>query len=574
MINQRIKFLKKYLGNYKGATINITISSILVTIIGINWPLIFKLIVDEVFINNSVEILKYLIGLYFFMFLFEKFIQFLWRLSDVILSTELLDSIRQDIFKKIFLLKSEEKDNISSGQIVDILNNDTKKVYELIVSEGILTITSFLRFLISITYICLFNIKVGLVVIFLIPLTYFLSNYFKNRFKVYVSKLKREEAIYNSWFFDILSGLRELKYLSSTYYVRKNFFLKLKRMCFFDIKQEIESSHNDNSQEMLNFISDIIIYAIIAYAIIFDSMTIGEFVAINIYYGWSKYFFRNVISFFVKKERMFLSIDRIINLLNLQEEEKSNGKFENGDIVLKNVHFAYDRNKILDDLTLTIKRGESTAIVGQSGSGKSTIASLIFKFYEPTSGEVLINNKSLQSINTINLRNSISIVRQEQTIFYSESIRNNLRMVKENATDEELWKALKMSKADEFVSNLPQKLDEVIDINNNLSSGQIQRIMLARTFLRNSEIIIFDEATSNLDIETEIEILESLKKYSKDKTLLIIAYRANALKDVDNIYFIDQGKIIEKGTHSYLSENCVLYSDLIKTSTKKEHVMS
>lgn len=574
MIALRIKFLKKYLNDYKWATINIAISSILVTIIGIHWPLIFKLIVDEVFINKSIDVLWYIIGLYLTMFLFEKFIQFLWRLSDGVLSTEFLDDIRQDIFKKIFALKSIEKDNISSGQVVDILNNDTKKVYELIVSEGILTFTSFLRFLISIVYICIFNLKVGLVIILLIPSTYLLSNFFKNRFKVYASKLKLEEQNYNIWLLDILSGLREIKYLSSTFYVRKKFFLKLKRMCFLDIKQEVESTHNNNSQQMLNYLSDIIIFSIIGYAILYESMTIGEFVAVNIYYGWSKYFFKNVISFFINKETMFLSIDRIINLLDLKEESTGDGEFENGDIELKNIHFAYDRNKILEGLNLTIKRGTSTAIVGRSGSGKSTIGSLLLKFYEPNEGSILINNKNINDINTNCLRKSIAIVRQEQTLFYGKSIRENLEVVNNLASDEEIWKVLRLAKAEEFVKQLPRQLDEVIDLNNDLSSGQIQRIMLARTFLKNSEIIIFDESTSNLDLETEVEILESLKENTSGKTLIIIAYRVNALKDVENIHFLDKGKVIESGTHSYLYENCDLYSNLIDGGAEKEKVYS
>ena len=210
-----------------------------------------------------------------------------------------------------------------------------------------------------------------------------------------------------------------------------------------------------------------------------------------------------------------------------------------------------------------------TSLVGHSGSGKSTILNLIPRIYDAQSGDLTIDGQSIYECTIESLRNKISMVSQETTLF-DDTIKNNIKYAKENSTDEEVFKVAKLSYCEEFINNLPNKYDTLIGENGvRLSGGEKQRLSIARAMMKESSIILLDEATSSLDSETESKIQEALKILTKDKTTLVIAHRLSTILNSNNIYVIDSGKVVDSGKHDALMEKSELYKNFYEKQIQK-----
>ena len=237
----------------------------------------------------------------------------------------------------------------------------------------------------------------------------------------------------------------------------------------------------------------------------------------------------------------------------------------------ENIRFAYDKdeNKVLHNVNLEFTGGKMTSLVGHSGSGKSTILNLIPRFYDAESGDILIDNQSIYKTKIKSLRNNISLVSQETTLF-DDTIKNNIKYAKEDASDDEIIKAAKLSHCDEFINQLPNKYETLIGENGvRLSGGEKQRISIARAMMKESPIILLDEATSSLDSETESKIQEALSILTKNRTTIVIAHRLSTILSSNNIYVIDSGKIVANGKHEELIKNSDLYKNFYEKQIQK-----
>ena len=244
---------------------------------------------------------------------------------------------------------------------------------------------------------------------------------------------------------------------------------------------------------------------------------------------------------------------------------------KNSNIEFKDINFAYeiDEGKTLKSINLEFKGGKMTSLVGHSGSGKSTILNLIPRFYDAQSGDITIDNQSIYKTTIKSLRERISMVSQETTLF-DDTIKNNIKYAKENASDEEIYKVAKLSFCDEFIANLPNKFETLIGENGTrLSGGEKQRLSIARAMLKESSIILLDEATSSLDSETETKIQEALKILTENKTTIVIAHRLSTILSSNNIYVIDEGKVIDSGQHETLMKNSDLYKSFYEKQIQK-----
>ena len=246
-------------------------------------------------------------------------------------------------------------------------------------------------------------------------------------------------------------------------------------------------------------------------------------------------------------------------------------KIENSEIQFKDLYFAYeaDGEQTLNSINLQFKGKKMTSLVGHSGSGKSTIMNLIPRFYDAQSGDITIDNQSIYKTTIDSLRKEISMVSQETTLF-DDTIRNNIKYAKEDATDEEILKVSKLSFCDEFINKLPDKLETIIGENGvRLSGGEKQRLSIARAMLKKSSIILLDEATSSLDSETESKIQEALKVLTKNKTTIVIAHRLSTILNSSNIYVIDSGKVVGSGKHEELLKKSELYKHFYEQQIQK-----
>ncbi|WP_440613769.1 ABC transporter ATP-binding protein [Candidatus Pelagibacter sp. HIMB1748] len=246
-------------------------------------------------------------------------------------------------------------------------------------------------------------------------------------------------------------------------------------------------------------------------------------------------------------------------------------KIKNSKIKFSNVNFAYEEQgeQTLNSISLEFEGGKMTSLVGHSGSGKSTIMNLIPRFYDRVSGDITIDDQSIYDVSIKTLRNEISLVSQETTLF-DDTIMNNIKYAKQQATDEEIYKVSKLSFCEEFINNLPNKYETMIGENGvRLSGGEKQRLSIARAMMKDSSIILLDEATSSLDSETETKIQEALKILTKNKTTVVIAHRLSTILNSNNIYLIDKGKIIDNGKHEDLLKNSNLYKSFYEKQIQK-----
>ena len=271
--------------------------------------------------------------------------------------------------------------------------------------------------------------------------------------------------------------------------------------------------------------------------------------------------------------------DRIFDLLDIEVEEKPSlsdeqmKSLENIDIKLENVSYSYDKKRtILENINIDIKEKQTVAFVGESGSGKSTITSLLLKIDEVDKGAITFNGINLNDIPFDVLNKKVGFINHNAYIF-NTTIRENIKMGKKDATDEEIYAVLKEANLDSFVKKLPNKLDTKVGEGGNLlSGGQKQRLCLARTIIKNPDIYIFDEATSNIDVESEEKIWESIEKLSKDKTVIIISHRLLNVKNADTIYMLENGVIAESGNHNELMLKGGVYKNLVDHQNDLENI--
>ena len=267
---------------------------------------------------------------------------------------------------------------------------------------------------------------------------------------------------------------------------------------------------------------------------------------------------------------------RIIPIIDQKNEinNSDNAKpliIKKANINFNNLNFSYEiaEGKTLDSVNLEFEGGKMSSLVGHSGSGKSTILNLIPRFYDAQSGDIVIDNQSIYKSTIESLRGEISMVSQETTLF-DDTIKNNIKYGRENATDEEVFEVTKLSYCDEFIKNLPNKFETLIGENGvRLSGGEKQRLSIARAMMKKSSIILLDEATSSLDSETESKIQDALKILTKDKTTIVIAHRLSTILNSNNIYVIDSGKIIDHGKHEELMVNSELYKNFYEKQIQK-----
>lgn len=427
-------------------------------------------------------------------------------------------------------------------------------------------------------YVSIFNPGIALTLIFLIPFIP-ISIGIVQMWVQRVAKVHWETfEDLNSFFLDSLQGLTILKMFGQ---------IKRRKKEIADISWEFRNNTmkllyaNLTSILIMDLISMIGTALGISLAITYffsNELTLtGAIIILLISYEFFRPL-RILGSYFHTAVNGISSGKSILKILNQKsyhlatEYSQKLGVLDNVDIEFKDVNFSYspDSPTILNNLNFKLEAGKITAIVGQSGAGKTTIANLIARFYDPVNGGVYIGGFNLRNCNPNEIRKNISMVSQQTYLFHG-SIRDNLLMAKPEATEEELLEVCEKAGISEFISSLPRKLDSSLaERAKNISGGQIQRIALARAILKNTPILILDEATSNIDSENEKIIQRTLKKLVKSKTTLIIAHRLSIVRDADKILVLDNNRIVEKGSHQELIAKKGLYRELVKDQMRYE----
>lgn len=483
----------------------------------------------------------------------------------------LLYNIRLDMLKRMFKLKTKNFDVTTSGQFQEKIKTDPESIAQVlsIVQYNIFNVITEVFILIYIFYI---NIYIGLIYLLGLVIIYIYEKIAYEKFeeldKQNLEQREKNGTILN----EVLKGIRDIKLLNVTNKITNIASENLKKQTKLDTKISIARTDIYNT---VDFMKAILTTAIIVFGIFLinkDILTLTNFLIIFMY---RSEVFSLIFSYTSLKEYLIkykVAKERINELYNTEKYEieefgTKNIKLLNGDIEFKNVTFAYKEKEVLHNLSFKIKANETIAIVGKSGSGKSTIFNLLTKNYDNYKGDIYLDNINIKELNYKTLRDNISIITQSPYLF-NLTIKENLELIDRKVTKKEIEEACKIARIHDYIMSLPKGYDTLIGEGGvNLSGGQKQRLAIARALLKKSRIILFDEATSALDNVTQREIQKAIDEISKDYTIIIIAHRLSTVMNCDRIYTLDKGKIVDSGTHEELLERNKEYQKLYKTES-------
>ncbi|HCY6446217.1 TPA: SAV1866 family putative multidrug efflux ABC transporter [Staphylococcus aureus] len=529
-------------------------------------PLLIKYAIDGVINNHAlttdekVHHLTIAIGIALFIFVIVRPpIEFIRQYLAQWTSNKILYDIRKKLYNHLQALSARFYANNQVGQVISRVINDVEQTKDFILT-GLMNIwLDCITIIIALSIMFFLDVKLTLAALFIFPF-YILTVYvFFGRLRKLTCERSQALAEVQGFLHERVQGISVVKSFAIEDNEAKNFDKKNTNFLTRALKHTRWNAYSFAAINTVTDIGPIIVIGVGAYLAISGSITVGTLAA---FVGYLELLFgplRRLVASFTTLTQSFASMNRVFQLID-EDYDIKNGvgaqpiEIKQGRIDIDHVSFQYNDNEapILKDINLSIEKGETVAFVGMSGGGKSTLINLIPRFYDVTSGQILIDGHNIKDFLTGSLRNQIGLVQQDNILF-SDTVKENILLGRPTATDEEVVEAAKMANAHDFIMNLPQGYDtEVGERGVKLSGGQKQRLSIARIFLNNPPILILDEATSALDLESESIIQEALDVLSKDRTTLIVAHRLSTITHADKIVVIENGHIVETGTHREL----------------------
>lgn len=564
-----LEYLKPYSKTYlPGAFIAMLVSTAVRLVVPI---LIGEVAINVALGNENITLLTYLvlgIGVLYLL----SYVGNVYRIKWVnILGQNVIYDLRQHLFTHVQHLSHRFFDKRSAGSILVRIMNDINSLQELF-TNGIINLLMDAVTLIGIIVI-LFVLSPELAgaIMIVLPIMFFLSTKLRRNIRRSWQEVRIQQSRMNSHLNEGLQGMRITQSFSQE---KENgeFFNGLNQGYFESIRTASKKSAMFRPLvEMCNAFGTIILIAYGAYLILNGSMEIGTLVTFAIIIGmfWEPIsrlgqMYNQLLMAMASSERIFEYLDEQPNVKQQENAEELTDM--KGNITFDKVEFSYNQDRIaLHEISLDMKQGQTIALVGHTGSGKSTIANLISRFYDPTKGAVRIDGYDLREVQLASLREQISVVLQD-TFIFSGTIMENIRFGRPDASDEEVMEAAKVVGADDFIQRLADGyLTEVEERGNILSAGERQLLSFARALLADPRILILDEATASIDTETEVKIQEALGRLLKGRTAIIIAHRLSTIREADKIFVLEQGKILESGSHDELMEKHGEYYGLVKS---------
>ena len=485
--------------------------------------------------------------------------------------------VQKDMLKSLISSDTNYIDKSHSGNFISKLNADVFMLQNLI-SVALLNLFKDSFTLIGLLCVMFFqNWKLSLIAIIMIPLAGYTAKVLGKRIsKASLQELQKTE-IFTKKLVEIFKNHKLIKIFQAEKTENSRSHKSLDDLKNKMIKTQVIFMRNTPIMESLTGIMIAVLLIYSGTLINNDELEINNFFSFLAAMMLAYQPVRALAGLNISINQGLTAAKRVLPIVDIENEIKDNKNypnliFKNGEINFSNIYFNYNiktDKSALTKINLDIPGGKTTALVGPSGSGKSTILSLIPRFYDPQNGEIKIDNQIIKDVNLSSLRKHISLVSQETTLF-DDTIKNNLLYAKPDASMENLEKAANDSFSMEFISELPDKFETIIGENGlRLSGGQKQRISIARAMLKNSSIILLDEATSALDSETEEKIQNAIQRLTKNKTTVIIAHRLSTILNSNLIYVIENGKVVDKGTHKTLLANSETYKNFYQKQFSK-----
>lgn len=565
---KNIKKLSKLVKTSKKYIIIYMLLSLLISLVGIVGPILSAK--QLVSITDGLWEQTVMVAiLVFFLSIFRSLINLAISYCSEKFSKMIVRQLQLDIAKEILNIKVENIDKHSNGLFIQRMSSDASNLASIF-TYGVNQITSILIDLGIFVVMFMINIWLGLYLMLFIIIFFIFS---KIRVKTMdkLDKKYREQSENTSGFAtELIRGVRDIKMLNA-----KNSFLN-------SIKESVMTLNNDGfklrmTSSSFSLISNLIFslydLGLVIILVLFIKNNFFSIATALVIYNYRNtissliYFASGLLDYFRDFNLSFERVEELINGEEFSKEVFGTKHLDhiNGDFEFKDVEFSYGKKRVLDKINFKVHANETVAFVGKSGAGKTTIFNLLCKMYDVNKGEILIDGVNINELDEKSIRGNITIISQNPYIF-NKSIKENLRLVKEDLTDEEMINACKIACLDDYIETLENKYDTVIGEGGvTLSGGQRQRLAIARALVQKTEIILFDEATSALDNDTQLKIQKSIANMKGEYTILIIAHRLSTIVNSDRILYIEDGKIIAEGTHNELLKTNTKYKELYET---------
>ena len=571
------RLFKTYTKNYVNKILISVFFSLLVAVSTASIAWLLDPAIEKIFIEKNQSLILIIPGLIILAFATKGISMYVAKVVMIGVAHDVQKNIQSDMLNSLVKADTKFIDKKHSGKFVTNLNFDASLITNL-VSTGLLNLTKDTLTLIGLLIVMFYqNWKLSIIALIMIPLaTFFARNLGKRMGKV-TTELQEKAGDLTTYLFEIFKNHKLIKIFQKENYEDKRSDKFLNELKEKSKKTQIVLVRASPIMETL---TGIMIAGLIFYSgklIINNELSINNFFSFLAAMMLAYQPVRSLATLNIAINQSLSASKRVLPIIDHKNEifEKNSDqelKIVQGDIDFKNVNFKYDtkEDSALNLINLKIKGGKMTSLVGYSGAGKTTILNLIPRYYDCNSGDILIDKQSIYKSKLSSLRKNISLVSQDVTLF-DDTIKNNIAYADSNASEDEIKKVAKLSFADEFIQKLPYKYDTFIGENGlRLSGGEKQRVSIARAMLKKSKIILLDEATSSLDAETENKIQQALSILIKDRTAVVIAHRLSTILNSDSIYVINNGKVIENGTHSELLSNSEIYKGFYQKQIRKD----
>lgn len=520
--------------------------------------------------TDSGEVLMYMVGLIITMFLLKNLFNYLAMYFITFLRNGVLKDLRNELYDKTVELPISYYSEKRKGDTIARITSDVLEIQHSFLSILELIVREPLTIIFTIIAMLTISPKLTLFVFLFLPLSGFLISLIGKSLKRKSDKVQQEQGYFLSILEETLGGLRVIKAFNAESVFARKFQSSTKR--FFNFSNSLLNRQNLASPTS-EFFGIAAIGVILWYGgqmVLVEKTLEAELFITYMALSYQILTPAKAISkasYGVKKGNA--AAERVLEVL---ETENPISEIDNPiqqDTFIKavkidNISFKYEDEYVLKNFNLTVEKGKTVALVGQSGSGKSTIANLVTRFYDVNEGEISIDGNNIKNLSKKSLRGLLGLVTQD-SILFNDTVKNNIGLGKENATDEEIIAAAKIANAHDFIMDLPKGYDTNIgDSGNKLSGGQKQRLSISRAVLKNPPIMILDEATSALDTESERLVQDALEKMMKNRTSIVIAHRLSTIQNADTIVVLQKGEIVEQGTHAELLELNGTYKKLVE----------
>ncbi|WP_096154544.1 ABC transporter ATP-binding protein [Bacillus sp. FJAT-45066] len=582
-----LKRLLSYAGKYKKEFIFAFILLIFATIGEIIGPYLVKVFIDDYLTPNSFEMgpITTLAALYVGILIVKTILTYFQLLKFQEISLKIIQDLRIDVFSKVQKLGLKFFDKTPGGSIVSRVTNDTEAIKDMFVS----VISTFVQngvFLVGI-FIAMFllNVQLALFCLLIIPIIFGIMATYRHFSSRFYADMRERLSQLNAKLNESLQGMSIIQVFRQERRLRKEF-------------SDINDAHYKAGMKNIKLdglllrpaIDLVYVFSLILVLSYFGIASLGSEIEIGVLYAFVNYlgrFFEPVNQMMMRLsmyQQAIVSASRVFTLLDEKElapvaQSNNSHMVSKGEIEFRNVTFSYDGSRdVLKNISFTAKQGETIALVGHTGSGKSSIINLLMRFYAIEKGDILIDGVSIKEYKDDELRKKMGLVLQDPFLFYG-TINHNIRLHNEEITDEEIVEAAEFVQANHFIERLPDKYEQlVVERGSTFSSGQRQLVAFARTIATKPKILVLDEATANIDTETEEAIQVALEKMRKGRTTIAIAHRLSTIQDADQIFVLHQGEIVERGTHQELISQEGLYQKMYLlqngTANKLEDVVT